>query len=52
VDANERALNPAEVFRRTGLPILAVVSRGKFIGTVREREIIRRLASVQENYFK
>jgi amino acid transporter len=53
VDANERALNLAEVFRRTGLPILAVVdSRGKFIGTVREREIIRRLASVQENYFK
>jgi amino acid transporter len=52
VDANERALNLAEVFRNTGLPIIAIVdSHGKSMGTVREREIIRRLASVQENYF-
>jgi predicted transcriptional regulator len=52
VDANERALNLAEVFRHTGLPIIAIVdSQGKLMGTVREREIIRRLASVQENYF-
>lgn len=52
VDANEKALNLAEVFRNTGLPILAIVDiHGKFIGTVREREIIRRLASVQESFF-
>jgi predicted transcriptional regulator len=47
-----RALNLAEVFRNTDLPILVIVDiHGKFVGTVREREIIRRLASVQENYF-
>jgi amino acid transporter len=52
VDANEKALNLAEVFSNTGLPIVAIVDiHGKFIGTVREREIIRRLASVQESYF-
>jgi len=51
VDANEKALNLAEVFRNTGLPILAIVDiHGKLVGTVREREIIRRLASVHENY--
>ncbi|MDG6907922.1 MAG: amino acid permease [Nitrososphaerota archaeon] len=50
VRENELALNLAEVFRETGLPILAIVdNKGKFAGTVREREIIRRLASVQES---
>jgi len=53
VDASDKALNLAEVFRNTGLPILAIVDpRGKFVGSVREREIIRRLASLQENYFR
>ena len=51
VDANERVLNLAEIFRNTGLPILAIVDiHGKFVGTVREREIIRRLASFHESY--
>ena len=52
VTRDESALNLAETFRQTGLPILAIVDDGgKFVGTVREREIIRRLAFIQENYF-
>ncbi|MGA2665897.1 MAG: hypothetical protein ABSF83_13235 [Nitrososphaerales archaeon] len=36
-DANERALNLAEVFRRTGLSILATADgRGGCVGTVGE----------------
>ena len=49
---NELVLNLAEVFRQTCLPILAIVDdNGKLIGTIREREIIRKIASVQETYF-
>lgn|GEM_PF-92463 len=51
VAGNELVLNLAEVFRQTCLPILAIVDdKGKLIGTIREREIIRKLASVQETY--
>jgi amino acid transporter len=51
VAGNELVLNLAEVFRQTCLPILAIVDdNGKLIGTIREREIIRKLASVQETY--
>jgi hypothetical protein len=53
VDSNEKALNLTEVFRNTGLPIVAVVDiNGYFIGSVGEREIIRRVASEQENFFR
>jgi amino acid transporter len=52
VKANALALNLAEVFRQTSLPILAIVDDdGKLLGTIREREIIRKMASVQEIYF-
>jgi len=51
VAGNELVLNLAEVFRQTCLPILAIVDKnGKLTGTIREREIIRKLASVQETY--
>ncbi len=51
VAGNELVLNLAEVFRQTCLPILAIVDEnGKLTGTIREREIIRKLASVQETY--
>jgi predicted transcriptional regulator len=52
VAGNASALNLAEVFRRTCMPILAIVDdNGKLIGTIREREIIRKIASVRETYF-
>lgn len=52
VKGNELALNLAEVFRQTCMPILAIVDdNGKLMGTIREREIIRKIASVQEIYF-
>ncbi len=52
VTGSELALNLAEVFRQTCMPILAIVDdNGKLIGTIREREIIRKIASVQETYF-
>jgi amino acid transporter/CBS domain-containing protein len=52
VKPTDEALSLAEVFRQSGLPILAIVGeQGGYLGTVTEREIIRRLASVQENYF-
>lgn len=49
---DEKAMNLAEVFSQSGLPILAIVDEnGKFVGTLRERELVRRLASIQESYF-
>jgi CBS domain-containing protein len=51
VTENELVLNLAEVFRQTGLPIISIVDdNGKLVSTIREREIIRKLASVQKNY--
>jgi amino acid transporter/CBS domain-containing protein len=52
VKGNELVLNLADIFRQTGMPILAVVDdNGKLISTLREREIIRRIALTQETYF-
>jgi CBS domain-containing protein len=52
VKPTDEAPNLAEVFRQTGSPILAIVDGlGRYLGTVTEREIIRRGASVQRNYF-
>jgi CBS domain-containing protein len=45
------ALSLTEVFGQTCMPILAIVDEnGKLIGTIREREIIRKIASVEETY--
>jgi amino acid transporter len=52
VAGNALALNLAEVFGQTCMPILAIVDdNGKLVGTIREREIVRKMASVQETYF-
>jgi CBS domain-containing protein len=52
VKPTDEAPNLAELLRQSGLPILAIVDGlGKYLGTVTEREIIRRRALVQENYF-
>ncbi len=42
VTLNEKAMNLAEVFSQSGLPILAIVDEnGKFVGTLREKELVR-----------
>ena len=52
VAGNALALDLAEVFGQTCMPILAIIDdKGKFVGTIREREIIKKIASVQETYF-
>ena len=52
VTGNALALNLAEAFGQTCMPILAIIDdNGKLVGTIREREIIRKIASVQETYF-
>ena len=49
VTGNEHALALASAFRESGLPIVAIIDNsGKVVGTVREREIIRRIASLRE----
>ncbi len=49
VTGNEHALALASVFRESGLPIVAIIDNsGKVVGTVREREIIRRIATLRE----
>ena len=52
VTGNALALNLAEAFGQTSMPILAIIDDNrKLVGTIREREIIRKIASVQETYF-
>jgi predicted transcriptional regulator len=52
VTGNALALNLAEAFGQTCMPILAIIDdNGKLVGTIREREIIKKIASVQETYF-
>jgi amino acid transporter/predicted transcriptional regulator len=52
VTGSTLALNLVEIFGQTCMPILAIVdNNGKIVGTIREREIIRKIASVQETYF-
>ena len=52
VTGNALALDLAEVFGQTCMPILAIVDDdGKLVGTIREREIVKKIASVQETYF-
>jgi amino acid transporter/CBS domain-containing protein len=51
VTGNALALNLAEAFGQTCMPILAIIDdNGKLVGTIREREIIKKIASVQETY--
>ncbi len=52
VTGDALALNLAEAFGQTSMPILAIIDDNrKLVGTIREREIIRKIASVQETYF-
>ncbi|MEM0270996.1 MAG: cation:proton antiporter [Thermoprotei archaeon] len=50
VPESEPALNLAALFRESGVPIIAVVNHeGKLVGTILEREILRRiLKSIEE----
>jgi amino acid transporter/CBS domain-containing protein len=46
VNADDSALEVAAVFKESKLPILAIVNNsGMFMGTLRERELVRRIAS-------
>jgi len=52
VKGDTLALSLVEVFGQTCMPILAIVDdHGKLVGTIREREIIRKIASVEETHF-
>ena len=52
VTGSTLALNLVEIFGQTCIPILAIVDNNrKIVGTIRERGIIRKIASVQETYF-
>ena len=49
VPEHEPALRLAALFRESGVPIIAVVdSEGKLVGTVLEREILRRILKTIE----
>jgi CBS domain-containing protein len=49
VPEEEPALRLAALFRESGVPIIAVVdSEGKLVGTVLEREILRRILKTIE----
>ena len=49
IRADESLSDILRLFRETGIPILCIVDdKGKFAGTVREREVILQLASIRQ----